>query len=154
MTMPTRVRDYLHGQHIPYQLVHHIYRETARESAEAAHIPLNRMAKAVLLKDSEGFLMAVVPSDKSVDINAVNQRTNRLLMTASQAEVYRQFDDCANGAVPGIGQAYDLRVIWDDSIVQQPDCYLEAGDHEQFVYLARKDFQTLMQDRDHGMICH
>jgi Ala-tRNA(Pro) deacylase len=98
--------------------------------------------------------MAIVPSDKSVDINALNQRTNRLLMTASQTEVARQFYDCANGAVPGVAQAYDLRVIWDDSIAQQPDCYLEAGDHEQFIYLAHKDFQALMQDRDHGTICH
>jgi Ala-tRNA(Pro) deacylase len=112
------------------------------------------MAKAVLLKDDEGFMLAMVPSDKSVDLNTLNLRTNRLLMTASQKEVKEQFEDCAKGAVPGIGQAYNLRVIWDDSIVQQPDCYLEAGDHEELIYLARKDFQTLMQDRDHGRICH
>ncbi len=154
MAMSARVREYLDAQHIPYQLVHHQYRETAQGCADAAHIPPGRLGKAVLLKDEQGFLMAVVPSNKSVDINTLNMHTNRFLMTASQSEVRSQFDDCVNGAVPGIGQAYDLRVIWDDSIVQQPDCYLEAGDHEQFIYLARKDFQTLMQDRDHGRICH
>lgn len=154
MSMSTRVREYLNAQHIPYQLVHHQYRETARECANVARIPPSRMAKAVLLKDGEEFLLAVVPSDKSVDINLLNQRTNRLLMTASQKEVYRQFYDCTNGAVPSLGQAYDLRVIWDDKIAQQPDCYLEAGDHEQFIYLARRDLQTLIEGRDHGNICH
>lgn len=154
MTMPARVRDYLNARRIPYQLVHHPYCETARDCADAAHIAPGRMAKAVLLKDDEGFLLAVVPADKRVDINTLNQRTHRLLTTASQAEVYQQFDDCADGAVPCIGQAYDLRVLWDDSIAQQPDCYLEAGDHEQFIYLMRKDFKALIQERDQGSICH
>ena len=154
MAMSHRVHEYLDAQHIPYQLVHHLYSETARGCADAAHIPPNRIAKAVLLKDDEGFLMAVVPSDKSVDINILNLQTNSLLMIATKSEVKMQFEDCTNGAVPGVGQAYDLRVIWDDSIAQQPDCYLEAGDHEQFIYLARKDFLTLMQGRVHGQICH
>ncbi len=154
MAISARMREYLKVQHIPYQVVHHSYHETARGCADAAHIPPARMAKAVLLKDSEGFMLAVVPSDKSVDLDALNLRTKRRLMTASQQEVKRQFADCSKGAVPGVGQAYDLRVVWDDSIVQQPDCYLEAGNHEELIYLARKDFQTLMQDRDHGRICH
>lgn len=154
MTMSPRIREYMAEQHIPYQLVHHQYSETARGCAEAAHIPPGRMAKAVLLKDGDGFFLAVVPSDKSVDINVLSMRTNRIIMTASREEVKEQFDDCSNGAVPGIGQAYDLRVIWDESILNQPDCYLEAGDHEDLIYLSRKDFTNLMQDGDHGHFCH
>ncbi len=154
MAMSARLRDYLETQHVPYQVIQHRYAETARECAESAHIPLSRMAKGVVLKDDEGFMMAVIPSDKSVDLNAVNMRTNRLLTTATQKDVNLIFRDCSRGAVPAIGQAYNLRVIWDDSITEQPDCYLEAGDHEELLYLSAKDFQLLMHDRDHGHISH
>ena len=154
MSMSPRIREYLEANKIPYQLVHHHYAETAKECAEAAHIPLSRMAKAVILRDDEGFLMAVVPSDKSVDINAINVRTNRLLTTATQQDVNLLFRDCAPGAVPALGQAYNLRVIWDDRILQEPDCYLEAGDHEDLIYLARKELEALLRDKEHGMICH
>ena len=154
MAIATRIRDYLDNHQIPYQLVHHPYAETARACADAAHIPPARLAKAVLLKDAQGFLMALVPADRSVDLNTLNLRTNRVLTTASQGEVKALFDDCSRGAVPAIGQAYNLPLIWDDHILEQPDCYLEAGDHEALLYLARKDFQALMENRDHGRICH
>jgi len=154
MAIATRIRDYLENHHIPYQLVHHPYAETARGCAEAAHIPPARMTKAVLLKDDQGYLLALVPADRSINLNTLGLRTNRILRTASQREVKELFDDCTRGAVPAIGQAYDLRLIWDEQIVQQPDCYLEAGDHEELVYLSRKEFQALMENRDHGQICH
>ncbi len=154
MSMSPRIREYLDARQIPYQVIHHTYAETARECADAAHIPLSRLAKAVVLKDDEGFLMAVVPSDKNVDLNAINMRTNRLLTTATQQDVNLLFRDCTRGAVPAIGQAYNMRVVWDDHILDEPDCYLEAGDHEELIYMSRQDFRTLMQDRDHGNICH
>ena len=154
MSMSPRIREYLDNQGIPYQLVHHDYSETARGCAEAAHIPLSRMVKAVVLRDDEGFIMALVPADKSVDINAINLRTNRLLSTATQKDVNLIFRDCTKGAVPGIGQAYNLRIIWDDRILEEPDCYLEAGDHEGLIYLARKEMSALVEDREHGLICH
>lgn len=154
MSISPRIQDYLVSNNIPYQIVHHKYSDTARGCAEAAHIPPARMTKGVLLKDGNGYMLAVVPSDKTVDINKLSMRENRLITTASQHEVNEQFDDCVRGAVPGIGQAYNMRVIWDDLIVQQPDCYIEAGDHEDLIYLSKKDFRSLMRDGEHGMISH
>ncbi len=154
MAIANTVQNFLDRQHVNYQLVQHPYMETAKECAEAAHIPPHRMAKAVVLKDDDGFVMAVVPSDRDVDVDAVNLRMNRLLMTADQRDVRILFRDCARGAVPALGQAYNMPLIWDDELTQEPDCYLEAGDHTSLIYMSRHDFMNLMGDRPHGSISH
>jgi Ala-tRNA(Pro) deacylase len=154
MSISTRVQQYLESHKVPYQIIHHDYAETAKECADEAHIPSGRMTKAVVLEDDEGYMMALVPADKKVDLNAVNLRTNRLLSRVSQKTINHLFSDCTQGAVPAVGQAYGMRVIWDDSITEEPDCYLEAGDHKDLLYLSRSDFMNLMKEWDHGRISH
>ena len=57
---------------------------------------------------------------------------------------------CALGAVPPVGECYDLDVIVDDSIEEQPDVYLEGGDHTTLVHLDHAQFARLMAEARHG----
>jgi Ala-tRNA(Pro) deacylase len=56
---------------------------------------------------------------------------------ATEHEIEQLFQDCAHGAVPPAGECYGLDVIVDDSIKEQPEVYLEAGDHATLVHFAR-----------------
>ncbi len=152
MAIAPTLQHYLDQQHIPYKLVFHPYAETAMGCAIAAKIPPRRVAKSVVLQDDEGFVMAIVPSDKQVDLQAVNHHTNRLLSTAKQRDVNLLFRDCTRGAVPGLGQPYNMELIWDDRLADEPECYLECGDHEELLYLNKDAFMRTMQDMPHGMI--
>lgn len=154
MSISSTVQMYLERNHAPYHLRHHPYTETAMRSAFAARVPAHRVAKGVVLKDDEGFIMAVVPSDRQVDIGSVNSRLNRLLEPASQRDVKLLFNDCEAGAVPTLGQAYNMKVIWDDSLANEELCYMESGDHSELLEFDKRTFMTLMQGQMHGMISH
>ncbi|MBV1789856.1 YbaK/EbsC family protein [Marinobacterium sp. D7] len=154
MSISSTVQNYLERQHIPYHLRHHPYTETAMTSAFAARVPAQRVAKGVVLKDEEGFVMALVPSDRQVNVEAVNHAMNRLLEPATQRDVRILFRDCEAGAVPSLGMAYNMKMIWDDRLADEQVCYMESGDHSELLEIDKPTFMRLMEHESHGRIAN
>jgi Ala-tRNA(Pro) deacylase len=82
----------------------------------------------------------------------VNDELGRELCLAEEREFGSLFKDCEIGAVPALGEAYGLQVIWDDDLQYTADVYIEAGDHEHLIWLDRKDFMQLMSSLPHNII--
>jgi Ala-tRNA(Pro) deacylase len=76
----------------------------------------------------------------------------RSLELASEKEFRNLFVDCEPGAVPALGEAYGVQVIWDDELAYTADIYIEAGDHEHLIWLERRDFRKLMSSLPHSII--
>ena len=152
MSMAPRVRKFLESRSVPYQLIRHRYAETAKDCAQQSKLPAHKFAKAVVLKDQQGFVVAVLPANRCVDLPAVNSRLNRILSLADQTDLRQLFSDCVVGAVPALAQAYDLSVVWDERIVDEPACCIEAGDHQELVCMSRNSFINLMKDGCSGRI--
>lgn len=154
MSVSPTLQTFLNQGDIPYRLIRHPYTETSLSCALAAHVPARQMAKGVVLSDDEGFMMAVVPSDRRVDLDAINQTMGRIFSPAAQRDVKILFRDCNKGAVPALGQAYNVPVIWDDHLANEPDCYMEAGDHQDLLCFSQTTFKRVMSEKPHGMISH
>ena len=65
-------------------------------------------------------------------------------------EIDQLFRDCAHGAVPPFGECYGLDVIVDDSIQEQPEVYMESGDHETLLHMNHAQFALLNAHAQHG----
>jgi Ala-tRNA(Pro) deacylase len=143
MTIAPKLSEALVKAGVTYEVVEHPQAPSASRTAEAAHAPGNRLAKAVVLQDREGYLLAVVPSTHRLDFDALEQLLGRRLELAREAEVGKLFPDCEVGAVPPLGDAYGLDMMVDESLTQEPEVYLEAGDHRRLVRVSGADFATL-----------
>ena len=152
MGIAITVRDYLDEAGVDYQLVPHAYTPNSRRAADAARIPRDQLAKPVLLEDDKGYLMAVVPASRRVELQSLERQIGRRLVLATEREVQDLFSDCSTGAIPALGQAYGLDVVWDDCLASCPDVYFEAGDHTDLVRMSGKEFTFLMGRRPHGRI--
>lgn len=153
MTIATRLQSHLERENIPFEVIAHPHTATASETAEAAHVPGDHLAKSVLIHMEEGPLLAVVPSDHQVDLTALQAIIDRRLGLAQEPEMNELFSDCAPGAAPAVGAAYDVPTIVDDSLSGLDRVWFEAGDHETLVEMQGKDFDTLMQSARHGSFC-
>src|SRR2546428_5555970 len=80
-----------------------------------------------MLEDDKGFLMAVVPASHKVDLGVLHRQLNRELGLATDRELVELFKDCEPGALPPLGLAYGIDTILDESLVDAPDIYFEAG---------------------------
>lgn len=154
MAVASTVRQFLDSHHIDYEIVQHPRSVSAARIAAAAHVPGDRLAKGVLMGDDQGYVIAVVPSTHRVDLARVHQETQRMLGLAVERDVAELFRDCDPGAIPPLGSAYGIKTLVDDRLINQPDVYFEAGDHEELIHMDRSQFNALMSGAEHGIISH
>jgi Ala-tRNA(Pro) deacylase len=152
MTIAATVQNYLSRKGVSYELIEHKRTLDSVHTAEAAHIPGTQLAKGTVLKDDEGFVMAVVPAVRKVDLGALHRLFGRPLGLATEDELERVFGDCEPGAVPPLGPAYGIDSVLDDSLMGESDVYFEAGDHHGLVHVSGSDFRKLMSGMQHGEI--
>lgn len=157
MAIAKRVMEYLQTHDIYYGVVVHNHTATSTETARAAHVPGNRIAKTVVLEDDKGYVMAVLPATYKIDLGELHRQTNRRLGLATEKELGPIFDDCELGALPPLGQAYGLETVVDDALAEQTNIYFDAGDHEQLVHVSANVFSGMIGDarlmRDSAGMC-
>jgi Ala-tRNA(Pro) deacylase len=150
MALATTLASCLSSKNSHFDIVRHPYTLNSMATAQAAHIPGDRLAKTVLLEDEDGYVAAVIPSTHHVNLASICEQTGRKLMLAGEDEVREVFKDCEFGAIPPIGMAYGMRTYLDDALASQPEVYFEAGDHQELVHMDIDDFLALMADAQQG----
>lgn len=144
MMMAPNLQDFLAEQQVAYDVIAHPHTGSSMETAEAAHVPGDRVAKGVLLEDDRGYLLAVVPSTHHVEVGVLGRQLHRRLRLATELELKAFFGDCELGAVPPVGEPYGLTSVVEDELSAQPEVYFEAGDHEHLIRLTQAEFTRLM----------
>jgi Ala-tRNA(Pro) deacylase len=150
MPVAPTLRNYLAAENIQYDEIPHEITTTSTRTAEACHIPGDRLAKAIVLRRDGGYMLAVLPASHHLKLPELRARFGEDINMADEAEIDRLFTDCARGAVPPVGACYGLALIVDDSIQAQPDIYMEAGDHQTLLHLSGAQFARLTANTMHG----
>ena len=150
MAIALTLEKYLDTKHVEYDVLAHEPTKSSTLTAEACHIPGDRLAKAVLLRDCQGYTLAVLPASRHIRLAALKRQYGDDVTLASEHEIEELFQDCARGAVPAIGECYGLDMLVDVSIAQQPEIYFEGGDHATLVHMSRAQFNDLTAFAQHG----
>ena len=150
MTIATTLTRALTENGTHYDLLPHPRTGSSHETAQAAHVPDDHMAKAVLLADTKGYLMVVLPGDQWVNLDWVNKELNRDFDLAMEDELDNLFSDCEPGAIPPLGVLYGIDTVMDEGLTSLSRVYIESGDHEQLIQLDGDQFRQLMRGVRHG----
>ncbi|WP_051785955.1 aminoacyl-tRNA deacylase [Endozoicomonas numazuensis] len=154
MSIAPKIDRYLQTHNLSFDTISHPPSRSSVQSAIAAQIPLSNVAKAVILKDdTDNYLMAIVPASSRLQMKQMQEITDCQLKLASEKELSQHFRDCQKGAVPPIGEAYDMDMIWDNKLSLLPDVYIEAGDHETMIHLSKEAFQHILANHPHDDLC-
>ncbi len=150
MSVAPRLRSYLDHSGIDYEVLPHPRTESSLETARVAHVAPHQLAKAVLLEDERGYVMAVVPASRRIDLGRLRAQLHRELEFATEQEIPELFDDCEPGALPPIGSAYRVPTIYDDTLRYLHDVYFEAGQHTDVVHMNGTDFMRVVVEGSHA----
>jgi Ala-tRNA(Pro) deacylase len=152
MSISNTLRKYLVAHDVKVKLITHSPTGSSMESAEQAHVSGDALAKGVLVKDDEGYLLVVVPSDYHVDLDSLRRFLGQPVELASEEELGDLFPDCELGAVPPLGHAYGIKTIWDPktTLGSERQVFFEAGDHVHLVRVSGEKFHELMAPADRG----
>ena len=154
MAMAMSLQAFLDDHALQYETLSHEHAESGMRNASTAHQRGDSVAKAVLLKNEEKFLLTVLPVTHRLDLGRLHHLLNRHVGLATEGEVTEIFSDCETGAIPPTGLLYDIDTIVDEALLNNTDIYFEAGDHEHLVHMNRQDFSKLMGDAVQMQISH
>ncbi len=150
MGIAITLQQYLSDNGVTYDCVMHKRTGSSIRAADASHVSGDCLAKAVVLRRREGYILAVLPASRQVKLDEVGGWLKQFVGLATEDEVALLFPDCAPGAVPPVAAAYGLRSLVDDSLEARSDVYFEAGDHRTLVHVSGAEFHKLMQKVPHG----
>lgn len=149
MSIAPKLQQFLDEANAQYDVIRHMPTKSSLDNARSCDVPAEQVAKAVLLDTAnDEHLLAVLPSDRRVELAELRSELGAKPRLASEAEVGTVFKDCEVGAIPPVG--YGIATIVDDSIDRQSDVYFEAGDHRSLVHMERSEFQRVTKDARHG----
>jgi Ala-tRNA(Pro) deacylase len=149
MAIAPTLQKYL-DQNVFYDVLSHEPTMSSMRTAEACHISGECLVKGVVLRRDGGYMLAVLPASHHIRMPDLSHWLGEKVDLATEAEIGALFRDCAHGAVPPLGECYGLETIVDDSIDDQAELYLEAGDHATLVRLSHDAFEKLTADAPHG----
>jgi len=148
--MAARVKWFLDSQHANYEVRTHRHTSSSAETAAAAQVPADQFAKCVLLEDERGYVIAVLPSSRRIQLKLLREQLHRKLTLATEEEFGQLFPDCEVGAIPPLGAAYGVPTLIDDTLLHQGHVYFEAGDHEALICMGGAQFLNLLASSRHG----
>jgi Ala-tRNA(Pro) deacylase len=154
MAMAKTLESYLFQHGVEYELVPHPKTYSSRDTAKAAHIADDHIAKAVIVRDEQGYAMVVIPGSHWLKLEALQQEADRDFVLAAESDATELFPDCAVGAIPPMGPAYQLETFLDERLTTLANIYFEAGDHEELVHVNRDAFHELLKGVRHGHFSH
>jgi Ala-tRNA(Pro) deacylase len=140
------VTKLLNLRKIPYE--HHVHPTTftAQQVAEAERIPGTVVAKTVIVKADNKFVMAVLPASAKVNFPALRAMVgSNELRLAKEAEFDGLFPDSELGAMPPFGNLYGLPVYADESLARDRAILFNAGTHHDAIRMSYRDFTQLAE---------
>ena len=152
MGIAMTLQQYLDDKQVGYDVTKHRKTACSSMTAQASHVPGDSLAKGVVLKWDDTYILAVIPSTRHVELEKVTDIVEGPVTLASEQEVNRLFPDCDHGAVPVMGEAYGLPTIVDERLDDCDDIYFEGGDHRSLVHITGDHFSHLMGDMTHSKI--
>jgi Ala-tRNA(Pro) deacylase len=143
--MLATLKDQLERQGIHYDVAHHREAFTAQETAAAQHVPGRQLAKVVMLRTGDDFVMAVLPATHRVNLDRFAAAAGREARLAAEAEFSRLFPECEPGAMPPFGNLWGIPVWVDESLTRDRDIWFNAGSHWEAVHILYEDFARFVQ---------
>ena len=145
MSMLRRLKEFLDREHVGYQVLTHGETYRASDLAQSLHVPGKDLAKVVMLKVGERFVMAVLPAPWRVDLHRLREQFGtRHLRLATEQEFAGLFPDCEPGAMPPFGNLYGLDVYVDQCLTKDEVIVFHGGTHSEAVQLRYQDFASLV----------
>lgn len=154
MSIAMTLREYLSSLHFGYDTIRHPHSDSTLQTANAAHVSSELVAKPLLFGDESSYVLVVIPASHRIDNKKLNQQTGRHLEMVSEEELESAFIDCERGAIPATGEAYGIDTLVDDGLLAEDDVYFESGDHELLIHMHGRQYRDLMKNAAKVNVSH
>lgn len=143
-----RLIAFLEMKEVSYRHDVHPLAYTARETARSEHLAPRSFAKVVVVHCEDGYSMAVLPSDRVVDLEELRSAFGtRHLRLAKEMELNDLFPECELGAMPpfGNGTLWEIPMQVDGLLMAEETISFNAGTHKDVIQMDTEDWEQLVK---------
>jgi len=135
--------DWLGGHGVEYELHEHPLTFTARETAEIEGVDPRRFAKTLAVETGDGRrALIVVDATDHLDLaKAATALAADRVRLLSEIEMQSFAPDCEVGTMPPIGELFDVPVLADSAVREDPEITFHAGSHHFTVHVDRPGWE-------------
>lgn len=139
-----QIGEYLTEQNVTFELHEHPPAYTAQEVAAEEGVSGNMLAKTVLVRDDDGYVMCVLPASYKLDMEKVAaMRKAGPVRLADEAEMAEVFPDVEVGAEPPFGNLYNVPTLVDGHLAEKEEIVFQAGSHRKAIRMKYADYASL-----------
>ena len=142
--MYQRLEEFLGAKQAKYDVVTHTGAVTAQEQAALTHTPGRSFAKVVVVKERDGYVLAVLPASHVLDLDRLKGLIGHGEIRAATVEEIRgAIPDCAPGAIPPLGALFGLPTFVDRALVNGREVTMPAGDLATAIRMRATEYRRL-----------
>jgi Ala-tRNA(Pro) deacylase len=140
------VRDFLDSRGVWFEAILHHPASSSARRARSVHVPGRDVAKTVLVKTGDSFVLAVLASTCRIDLGRLSEAVGAPfgeVRLATSDELLALFSDCEPGAVPPFGRLYGLRTLVDSGLAESSEIVVGANTRHEGLRMRFLDFQAV-----------
>ncbi|MCB0730446.1 MAG: YbaK/EbsC family protein [Ignavibacteriae bacterium] len=147
--MPSKIiKDFLDQNNIKYVSVKHSKAYTAQEIAATVHIHGKQIAKTVVLKINGKLAFAVLPATYKVDFKLLKESLGTEdVRLANEPEFKDKCPGCEVGAMPPMGNLFNMDTYVAASLVEDEEIAFNAGSHTELIRMNYLDYEKLVKPK-------
>ena len=138
------VATFLQDHDVQFTVIEHADTYEAARMAQALHVSGREVAKTVLLKADDSYVVAILPANDSIDLNKAAKAlkvTDVELVT--EDEISKHCPDCEFGVLPPFGSQYSMKTMVDNRLAKRDEICFEGNSHHEAIRMKFEDFQRL-----------
>jgi len=140
-----QVTEFLDQAGVHYEVREHPPVFSAQGLAAVEHEHGKYVAKPVIVKADDRYLMCVLPAPHKIDLGRLKgQLEAESVELADEDEIGKLFPDCELGSEPPFGNLYDLSTVIEKSLEGDDHILFQAGTHGKAIRMDMADYRKLV----------
>lgn len=143
--LETKVTKFLDKAKVKYKTLEHKVVYTAHDAAQTTKKKLNEIAKVVLVKADQEFVLIVLPGGKYVDFGGIKKALKAKKVAMASEKDITKYLKTKVGLLHPFGSEYNLKTLLDSGMAKAKKMLASAGTYTHSVEIALKDFEKLIK---------
>lgn len=143
MSLPASILSFLKRTKVPFTTLRHAPVKSLQQAIALTGIAPERVARAVMVQDARGLVMAVLPMSHVINLTALQRQLNRKVEAAQPDRVAPWFADCEEGCIPPLGEPFGIETVIDESLQVHGVLSFQPGTGSALVRMDSADFMAI-----------
>ena len=145
MELFEKIKTFLDEEGVEYEVSEHERVHTSEEAATVREQKVEEGAKALIFRSEGKFYMFVIAGHKKIDYKKAKKAIEKDRISFATPEEVKQVSGVEIGAVPPLGNLFNLPIYYDNSVLESEYACFSAGSHFKSIKLKSKDLVEAVQ---------